>query len=110
MSVNYDEKRYFELSEPKPAFSKFFATLDISNWLETENISQVNFSAKERDEDGGDVSSTVLDPAKNTYTGALLKPYIQAGEEDKRYRATITVQTVEQSYEVFYIDWRIKSG
>ena len=111
MSGQYDEKRYFEITEPKPVYSRFFATLDIRNWLGSETIQSVNFTAKERTTDEDDVSDVVLDPDKNTYdAGGYLKPYVRAGVENTRYRITITVQTIESSYEIFYIDFRIKSG
>lgn len=106
---SYDNKRYFHIPEPKPIFSKFFARLDVSKWLESESIQQVNFSAKDV-EDDSDASTTILDQAKCTYSSPYLKPYIQAGTEGARYRVKIQVQTVELSFEEFYIDFRVKSG
>ncbi len=106
----YDNKRYFDIPEAKPIYSRFFASLDVSKWLDTENIDTVNFTAKERVAAETDVSTTILDQAKCTYNSPYLKPYIRAGEEGKRYRVVIKVTTVEASYEVFYIDFRIKTG
>ena len=106
---SYDNKRYFDIPEAKPNYSKFFARLDITKWLNGESIQTVNFSAKDR-EDDSDASTTVLDQAKCTYNEPYLLPYVQAGTEGARYRVKLRVQTVELSYEEFYIDFRVKSG
>ena len=106
---SYDNKRYFDIPEAKPSWSKFFARVDIEKWLDGENIQTVNFSAKNR-EDNSDVSTTILDQAKCTYNQPYILPYVQAGEEGARYRIKLRVQTVELSYEEFYIDFRVQSG
>jgi len=95
-------KRLFNLPQEKPAFSEWFVTVDISEWLGTEDISAVTFTAI-CENDGTDASAIVLDPAKNTYTGSYLKPFIQAGQPGYTYRVEMRVTTTQGSKEVFYI-------
>jgi hypothetical protein len=96
----------FALSEKKHSWEKFFVDLDISSWLGTETISQVNFTAK--DSAGTDVTATFLDAVKCTYSGSVLKPYIQAGSDGARYYVIMKVTTNQQSYGVFILLVQVK--
>ena len=108
--MDYDEKRYFEIAEDKPAYSEFFASIDIALWVGAESIDNVNFTAKNR-KTGADVTSDVLDDVKCTFTGnQFIKPFLKAGVEKDKYRATMQVATTEESKEEFYLDWQVKSG
>jgi len=95
-------KRLFNLPEEKPAFSEWFVTVDISEWLGAEDIQTVVFSAICED-DGTDASSTILDGAKNTYTGSYLKPFVKAGQPGYTYRVEMRVTTTQGSKEVWYV-------
>jgi hypothetical protein len=105
----YDNKRYFQSGGAKPSFAQWFVQLDITTWVSNETLSNVNFSCKNK-ETGDDVTNTVLDPVKCTYTGNILKPFIRAGENLMEYRTTIEVETAEGSKESFYIDHDIYDG
>ena len=95
-------KRLFNLPEEKPAFSQWFATVDITDFLGDETINTVVFTAI-REGTGEDVSTVVLDQVKCTFTGAYLKPYIRAGQPGATYLVEMRVTTVEGTQEVFWI-------
>ena len=109
MTTFYDNKRYFGILSNKPIFAQWFIQLNIASWLSTETILSVNFTAKTMP-DEQDVTDTVLDVVKCTYSGSVLKPFINAGVENVSYRIIIKVVTVEESQEEFYIDFTVKSG
>ena len=101
--------RVLTIEDPKPPGSQFLVEIDITKWLDGEDISSVSFSAKNMDT-GETVTSTVLDAAKNTYTDKIIKPYIQAGSDGGRYCVTAQVTTsgspsaVESWYIIFSVD------
>jgi len=95
-------KRLFNLPDEKPAFSQWFATIDITDFLGTESIQTVTFIAI-RENTGEDVSTVVLDQAKCTYSGALIKPFIRAGKPGATYLVEMRILTVEGSQEVFFL-------
>jgi len=95
-------KRLFNLPEEKPAFSQWFATLDITDFLGTESIQSVAFSAI-RESTGEDVSTVVLDQAKCTFSGAYIKPFIRSGRPGATYLVEMRVITVESTQEVFWL-------
>ena len=93
-------KRLFNLPESKPVFSQWFVSIDISEWLETETIQTVAFSAL-REGPGEDATSVILDPAKCTYSGSVLKPFIRGGVIGATYLIEIRVTTNAGSKEVW---------
>lgn len=101
--------REFIIDDPKPSYAQWFAEIDLSAWLGSEVVDSVSFSAK-RIDDGVDVSSTLLDSAKNTYTSTTLKPFIRGGESGSKYLVTIkvTTNTSEAVKEEFYIALRVQ--
>lgn len=105
----YDNKRYFQISLSKPTYAQWFVELDISQWVGSETLDTVNFSAKEK-ETGSDVSTVILDDVKCTYANNILKPFIRAGTDKIDYRITIECGTQEGSKEVFYIDFDVANG
>ena len=77
-------------------------TVDITDFLGSENINTVAFTAV-REGTGENVSTTVLDQAKCTHTGGLVKPFIRAGQPGATYLVEMRVETVEGTKEVFWV-------
>lgn len=96
----------FVLTEIKASWEKYFAEVDASVWLGSESISSVAFSAK--DEQGTDVSATLLNAAKNTYTNTLVKPYIQGGTSGKRYWVIMRVDSSGDNHREFVIELLVR--
>lgn len=92
----------FTLQEIKASWEKFFAEIDAAAWLGSETISSVAFSAK--DEAGVDVTATLLDAVKNTYTATLIKPYIRGGTSGKRYYIIMHVDTTFDNHREYVIE------
>jgi len=99
-------KRVFKIADYKPSYAQWFVKLDLSAWLEDETIDEVTLTAK-KTSDGSDVSTTVLDTSKTVLLGAIVKPFIKAGDSGQEYRLTVQVDTVEGSSDEFYIDWKV---
>jgi hypothetical protein len=98
----------FTLSRAKDPYERFFAEIDISQWLANETISNVDFTAQ--DEDGVNMSTTFLDAAKCTFSAGILKPYIQNGEDGKRYHIVMKVSTLQDpSRDVFTLTVNVKN-
>lgn len=92
----------FELPRNKDPYEKWFAEIDISQWLGGETIQNVDFTAKL--EDGTDATSTMLDAYKCTFGPAtgLIKPYIQGGVDGERYIIIMKVTTAtDPSKDIF---------
>jgi hypothetical protein len=92
----------FTLQEIKASWEKFFAEIDASAWLGSETISSVAFTAK--DSSGTDVSATLLDAVKNTYTTTLIKPYIKGGTSGNRYYIIMHVDTNGDNHREYVIE------
>jgi hypothetical protein len=101
-------KRRAIIGDRKPTFDAWYVSIDLSTWLGTETISNVVFSAKDLT-DESDVTSTVLDAAKNTNTNTVVKPYIQAGSHGTKYRVTMKISTAEGSQGEFYLEFKVKN-
>jgi hypothetical protein len=95
-------KRLFNLTEEKPAFSQWFVTVDITDFLGDETIQGVVFTAI-REGTGENVSDVVLDQLKCTYTGGYLRPFIRGGQPGATYLVEMRVTTIEGTQEVFWI-------
>jgi len=91
----------FTLSQKKGSYEKWFIDIDISTWLSTETISALSVSAK--DENGTDVSSTLIDAVKSTYSGSTIRPYVQGGTDGVTYYVVCHVTTAEGSYGEFIV-------
>ena len=102
-------QRLWELDGYKSSSDGFFVTLDISQWLSTETVSSVVFTAKDLS-DNSDVTSTVLDSGKNTYTAAgVIKPWIKAGTNGHTYLVKMVVTTNATQIETFYIQFEVRN-
>ena len=97
----------FQLPLLKPSYARWFIDIDISNWIGTETIQTVNFSAKEEGGEDGGATSTVLDVAKCTRSDNVLKPYIMGGESGKRYHVIMQVVTAEESRDEFALTFKV---
>jgi len=82
---------------------EFMVTIDISDWLDTDTISSVVYSAV--DGNGNDVAATVLDAAKHTNTNTVIKPYIKGGADDTKYTVKCLVTTDAGDKKAFYVQW-----
>ena len=97
----------FKLAEPKDPWEKWFVEVDIAKFLGAETIAAVEFLAK--DAAGNDVTATLLDAAKNTWSGSLVKPYVQGGEHGSIYFILLRVTTSGQNYRTFVLEIIVKS-
>lgn len=79
---------------------EFQITMDISDWLGTDEISSVTYSAV--DGDGTDATATVLDAGKHTNTTTVIKPYIKGGLDDTIYTIKCLVATSDGDDKAFY--------
>ncbi len=79
---------------------EFQITIDISEWLGTDQISSVAYSAV--DGDGNDATATVLDAAKHTNTTTVIKPYIKGGLDDTIYTGKCLVTISDGDKKAFY--------
>lgn len=98
--------RLFEITSPKPQYAQWYVDIDLTEWLDGENISNVVFSAIETST-GIDASDKILDPLKNIYTTKKLRPYISNGESGKSYLVTMKFITDKESQDEFYLKLRV---
>ena len=96
----------FKLAEPKSAWEKWFVEVDVAKWLGEETIASVEFLAKS--DSGEDVTATLLDAAKNTWSGSLVKPYVRAGTSGNRYFILLRVTSSGQNYREFVVELLVK--
>ena len=98
----------FTFERPKAIYDAAFVEVDIIEWLETETIQAVTYSAV--DSDGGDATSDVLDLGRSTYDGARLLPFIQGGVNLERYTVLCQVDTLEGNHQEFRIVFKIREA
>lgn len=80
-------------------------TIDIEDWLGTDNISSVAYTAV--DGDGVDAASTVLDANKHTNTTTVVKPFIKGGADGENYvvKCLVTSDATNADKKAFYVKW-----
>ena len=102
-------KKVFLIKKPKTPYAQWFVELDLTKWLGTEKISNVDFSAKEISPDNDvDVSNVVLDQSKCTFDSYKVRPFIRAGEDGKNYAVRMQVTTdAEATREEFFIQFSV---
>jgi hypothetical protein len=81
--------------------------IDIASWLGTETIQSVAYSAV--DEDGVDVTTTLLDSGKHAFSGSKIKPWVRAGTAGKSYLVFAVVTTTVASVDVWGIHVTVKA-
>ena len=103
----YEGLRDFELPDSKPVFSASLVEIDISTWLGTDTISDIDWTAET--EAGVDATSIVLTAGSCVYdnTLGLIKPFIKAGASGTTYICTMQVTTTGGSKEVFTLRWTV---
>ena len=103
--------RRFVLSEAKPSFSEFYVEIDLTDWLNGEQIAGVVFTAQDRS-DGSDVTSDVLNTDNCTYTTVKVYPFIKGGETTKIYVVTMQVTSngVPASKDEFYLEFTVNDN
>jgi len=84
----------------------FQVTMDISDWLDTDEISTVAYSAV--DGDGEDATAAVLDALKHTNTTTVIKPYIKGGVDGAIYTVKCLVATSDGDDKAFYLKFSCK--
>lgn len=105
MSTNCEVIGYIE--QPLSSDDEVQPTFDISTWLSTDAISGVVYSAF--DEQGADVTATVLTLAKHSNTTTVIKPWIKGGgTNNKRYTVKMFVTTVNVEKKAFYIKYDVR--
>jgi hypothetical protein len=95
-----------KINNTKTPDEKGFVDIDISVWLKTETILNVNFSAK--NEKTKVNAPEVFDAIKSTFGGVYLKPYIQNGVSGNFYTVRIYVRTNNDSYGTFFLQFGVK--
>uniref|UniRef100_A0A6H1ZIH8 REJ domain-containing protein n=1 Tax=viral metagenome TaxID=1070528 RepID=A0A6H1ZIH8_9ZZZZ len=105
------KNRLFTLSRPKPIASEWFVLIDLSDWLGTEEISSVTFSAK-RKANGTNATSEVINSTNSTNTTTVIKPFIKGGKSGETYVVTMKVTTngSPASVEEFYLEFRVSDN
>jgi len=108
MAVSKEFNRVFIIETPKPSEAQGYVPIDITKWLDGNNIASVAFTAKIKDT-SEDVSATVLNDSNSTFTSKVLQPYIQAGTDGETYVADIVVTDngAPANIETFYLEWSI---
>ncbi len=91
----------FALPEVKSSWEKYYVEIDCSAWLGAEKIVGASFAA--RDETGADVSATLIDAIKSTYTDTTVKIYVRGGTGGKRYTLTARVSTDGDNHREYII-------
>jgi len=81
----------------------FQVTIDISDWLGSDTIESVAYSAV--DGDGEDASATVLDAEKHTNTTTVIKPYLKGGTTGTIYTVKCLVTTAAGDDKAFYLKY-----
>lgn len=99
--------RKFIITEKKPVFDEWFASLDLSTWLGTEQITDAAFKGYDITSSTATEATGILDQDKCTFTTTTAKPWIQKGEDDCKYRVRIRVTTDANSQGEFYIDFKV---
>ena len=97
-------QRDFEIID-KPVFSAWFAPLDISEWLGSDTIGSVVFTAAT--EAGADATNVVLDTGACTYSGPILMPYIKAGVAGIDYIIMMKVTSANGAQEQWTIGFKV---
>jgi hypothetical protein len=82
---------------------QFRITMDISTWLDGDTIDSVAYSAV--DDDGIDVSATVLDADQHSHTDTVLRPYVIGGADDAIVKIKMKVTTAGGDLKSFYINY-----
>ena len=100
--------RRFVLSKSKPVFAEWYVSIDLTNWLNGEQISTVVFSAVRKDT-GADATAAVLTAANCTYTSSVVKPFIKGGTDGVTYVAKmqVTSNASPASKDEFYLQFTI---
>jgi len=89
------------LPDYKAPDDQFQITIDISDWLETDQIDSVAYSAV--DENGDTATTTVLDSLKHTNTTTVIKPYIKGGTHEVTYTVKCVATTVLGDKKTVYV-------
>lgn len=92
----------FVLPEIKSSWEQYFVEVDATAWLGEETISSVSFSAKAAS--GEDVTASLLDAAKNTYTATAVRPYLRGGTSGQRYYVLLRAETTGGNFREFVIE------
>ena len=98
----------FCFERPKATFDEGYVEIDISDWLETETIDDVTFSAK--DSAGADATSVVLDVGQCTFVGSNVYPFIRGGVDLERYYVLCQVETIEGSQQEFRVVFNVREA
>ena len=103
----YEGLRHFEVPDSKPVFAQWLAPIDISEFLEDDTISAIDFTAAK--EDGTDATDDVLTVASCDYDNdeGTISPFITAGASGETYICTMQVTTTNGSQEEFYLRWSV---
>lgn len=98
----------FTFERPKAIYDEAFVEIDISEWLESETIEDVTFTAV--DELGNDATSVVLDLGQSTFNGVYVYPFIKGGVDTTRYYVLCQVDTAEGSQQEFRVTFKVKEA
>ncbi len=92
----------------KANYDAAYIEIELSVWLEQENLQTVVYSAL--DSAGGDATAEVLDLVRSTYSGTKLLPYVRGGLDLESYVVLCRVDTLEGSQQEFRIRFRVREA
>ena len=101
-------KRHFVYTEPKPVESEWYVPIDISSWLDSATISNVDYSAICIDT-RADALAVVTDVAKNSFSNDMgcIMPFIRGDRPGKKYQVKAVVTDSDAQKETFYFTWEV---
>lgn len=98
----------FTFERIKAIYDAAFVEVDILEWLESESIQAVTYSAV--DSSGGDATAEVLDLGRSGYVGYRLLPYIKGGVDLETYTVLCQVDTIEGNHQEFRIKFKVREA
>lgn len=103
--------RKFKITQKKAVFDEYFASVSLATWLGTETISNVTFTGWDITDGASSATraTDVLDQNKCTYTTTKVKPWIQKGAQDHKYRIKMQVKTNADAQFEIYLDFSVQN-
>ena len=99
--------RSFNLSSSKPPFAQWYVNIDISKWLDTEEIDSASFSAK-RTDTGADVTSEIVDSQKSGWDESILRVWIMGGINKVPYKVIASVTTKNSAKDQWSLSFKVE--
>ncbi len=98
----------FVFDRAKANYDAAYVEIDITEWLESETIQAVTYSAV--DSSGADATAEVLDLLRSNYSGTLLLPYVKGGINLEQYTVLCRVDTLEGNHQEFRLKFNVREA